>query len=400
VPTTERIKPRVGYLFRRWRGKHIPIDTDLPEATIYLCYQVQNRRKAICLHTSDRAEADRKAANIMGRIKWGPHEDYLRELVKLGREAERELAIAAADGEVIPLDDAWQRFVNSRRRPRSSPAMMRIYRQQFDAFRTWAQQAIKSMRHLTPTIAEQYVRELEKRSNPATIAKHCNALALIWRVVDPAYVNPWLGLRSTATGPSVTPYRRLTGKECRALYRMASGEQQTAILAAYYTGLRLYDVVHLSWDRADPGDYCVIDMHRALLQIVPRKTARAQKRLAIPAVGEWLAWLRAVPAADRRGLLFPVMAAQYDRDAPSISREFAGLFQRAKVVDADAGKASFHSLRKTFVSLLDEAGVHVKVTDALTGHASAGTMHDRYSQVDVETARRELARALPGLRGR
>jgi integrase len=65
--------------------------------------------------------------------------------------------------------------------------------------------------------------------------------------------------------------------------------------------------------------------------------------------------------------------------------------------NSEGGHASFHSLRATFISLMDDAGAPVKVTDLITGHASAGTMHDRYSQPDVEIARKWILKAIPPL---
>lgn len=72
------------------------------------------------------------------------------------------------------------------------------------------------------------------------------------------------------------------------------------------------------------------------------------------------------------------------------------LIREAGEGDTQAGKASFHSLRATFISMMDEAGAPQAVTDSITGHAPQ-TMHARYSHPDTEAARNWMEKALPRL---
>ena len=105
---------------------------------------------------------------------------------------------------------------------------------------------------------------------------------------------------------------------------------------------------------------------------------------------------RAAAAVD--GWLFPV-ARRRESEAGGYIPRVASLALAAAfgaAPDTAAGKASYHSLRATFISKLDEAGVPVTITDAITGHASQG-MHARYSQPGAEAMRRAIDGAISPL---
>ena len=72
------------------------------------------------------------------------------------------------------------------------------------------------------------------------------------------------------------------------------------------------------------------------------------------------------------------------------------IFRAVGIVNKGPARASFHSLRATFISLMDEAGIPPHVTDAITGHAGGG-MHARYTQPSAETLQRAVLRAIPPL---
>ena len=59
-------------------------------------------------------------------------------------------------------------------------------------------------------------------------------------------------------------------------------------------------------------------------------------------------------------------------------------------------RASFHSLRATFISMMDEAGIPPHITDAITGH-SGGGMHSRYTQPTLAALMDAVTRAIPPL---
>jgi len=88
-------QPPIGYFYRR-KGRdqrHRPIEDR--EGTIYWCYQIHGKRRAVCLHTEKIREALERVESMhgaWGKMDWDDYDDYLRSLVKMGERAQKELA--------------------------------------------------------------------------------------------------------------------------------------------------------------------------------------------------------------------------------------------------------------------------------------------------------------------
>jgi integrase len=102
------------------------------------------------------------------------------------------------------------------------------------------------------------------------------------------------------------------------------------------------------------------------------------------------------PVVERAGFACPTLLKLFQRDPTELSSLLCRVFRAAKVNDTEHGKASFHSLRSTFITRMDEVGSPSRVTDIITGHAPK-SMHDRYSHPDFELARSWMLQALPPL---
>ena len=63
-------------------------------------------------------------------------------------------------------------------------------------------------------------------------------------------------------------------------------------------------------------------------------------------------------------------------------RYIQNLFKTCKVLDTKDGKASFHSLRATFITRCEEAGIPRSAIRGMVGHVSDVTT-DNYSQDKV-----------------
>jgi len=385
-----------GYLFKRWRGKHLPADSAIT-ATFYLSYEIDNHRTTLCLRTTDRETAERLTREHMGRVDWGSRESYLRSLIELGEKAKRELWGISHETAAVPVADIWERYLASRRRPDSGPVTLQWNKRHVNAFVKWLPAVSKTMRHVTSALAEQYVRELEKKVSPPTAGKHIATLRRVWRIVDSDGPQPWKDLQPIGQH-IVNSYRRLSLHECRQLAATAQKigtELHGLILTGYYTALRLVDAVHLQKGH--------VDEKTAMLHIpAPRKTSRKKPTpLHIPMLPELAQYLKArlpqIEADD--GWIFPELANRYDKDGTEITKRMGKIFDAAQVPDNEKGKASFHSLRATFVSAMDETGAPPRLTDIITNHAPR-SMHDRYSHPEVEDARKWMAKALKRLDGK
>ena len=179
-------------------------------------------------------------------------------------------------------------------------------------------------------------------------------------------------------------YRRLSTGEVRKLVaaaRKRNADIADMILIGYWTGLRLSDVAEL-----DKGE---ILLSQRALRIVPNKVRNRKPRpLLIPLVGDAETIIRERTRHARHGMLFPPDYRAH------LSRRIGRIFKAARIGKVGSGRASFHSLRATFISLMDESGIQPYITDAITGHAN-GSMHARYTQPALPVLRQAILRAIP-----
>ena len=185
-----------------------------------------------------------------------------------------------------------------------------------------------------------------------------------------------------------------TGEQVGKLLRVAEGNWKGAILAGYFTGLRLRDVAEMKWE--------AVDFPAGVLRIKTRKTGAV---LVLPLHPELVSWLRSQPRGIGKAPIFPDLAGKGTGGRFGLSGRFAAIMEAAKIkgrilrgADGKGRKTSslsFHSLRHSFNSALANAGVAQEVRQKLTGHASAA-MNDRYTHHEMETLRAAVAK-LPGL---
>ena len=170
--------------------------------------------------------------------------------------------------------------------------------------------------------------------------------------------------------------------------------------------MRRGDCVNLQWK-------CV-DLGRKVIEFIPRKTANRTraggkpKKIAIPLHPQLETAISAMPGADGSpdAFLFPSLAGKSSAGRSGLSMAFSGIMEKAKV-DAGirrekagpsgrTGRArTFHSLRHSFVTALQTAGVSLEHRKLLAGHTEEA-MTERYSHSGVETLRAGVDR-LPGL---
>ncbi len=194
--------------------------------------------------------------------------------------------------------------------------------------------------------------------------------------------------------------------EVVALIGSANDDWKGVIRLSYFTGMRLGDCVNLQWK-------CV-DLGRKVIEFIPRKTANRTKaggkpkKIAVPIHPELDAALSAMEGADGspEAFLFPSLAGRSSAGRSGLSMAFSRIMEKAGV-DAGlrrerAGKGgrtgrarTFHSLRHTYVTGLQNAGVSLEHRKLLAGHTEE-QMTERYSHIEVETLRASVV-LMPGL---
>lgn len=374
------------------KDRHIAVDSEKhSDCIIYYRYQVERKRKSFCTGTADIAEARLRVSKFLGVIAYSDKEQYLRSLVELGEQAKQELHQRRFASRRIKLADAWDEYVASKRRPDSGARTLQGYGQHWAKFKKWIERpGLDFLDQVTASGAESYVDFLQKAGlKKGTINQHVQFLRLMFSILNTGYANPWDGIRVTGETPPPRPHRRLSVEECQKIVKTATGEWQVLVLIGYYTGLRLSDAVLLKWEN--------VDLKAELLRgVLLRKTQRTTGvKVDIPISERLAAALKATGGHLRaKGFVLPEIAGLYLRDASAVSKRLGKIFEAAKVVDTDAGTASFHSFRVTFQSLNDDAGTPRAHIRAITGHRSM-RMSDTYSRMDVERARAGVERALP-----
>jgi integrase len=199
-----------------------------------------------------------------------------------------------------------------------------------------------------------------------------------------------------------------THNQLRKLIKAAEAEWRTAILLAYYSGLRLSDAVSLTWEN--------VSFKRQQIRYFPRKTSHGLSRkpdwkkhvggqLEIPLMPEFEAHLLSVPSSDDPAAkLCPTLATRGTGGNRGLSSRFQRVMKKAGIkpgqgVEKD-GKGrrfktlGFHSLRHTFVSELANADVPADVRRQISGHNDE-KIHERYTHLDLDTKRRALAHLRP-----
>jgi integrase len=199
-----------------------------------------------------------------------------------------------------------------------------------------------------------------------------------------------------------------THEQLCALVAEASPEWKTAILLAYYSGLRLRDAVSLSWDN--------VNFELRQIRYFPRKSNRGLSRrpdwkkhvtgqLEVPLMPEVEAHLFSLPSSDDPAAkLCPTLAAKSTGGNRGLSRMFqramaaAGIHSDRGVEKKGKGRQfktlGFHSLRHTFVSELANADVPADVRRQISGHSDE-KIHERYTHLGLDTKRRALAHLRP-----
>jgi integrase len=189
-----------------------------------------------------------------------------------------------------------------------------------------------------------------------------------------------------------------TPEQVRALIAAAEGDWQGAILAGFFTGLRLRDVTDLRWE--------AVDFKTGILRVKTRKTGAV---VSLPLHDELAAWLRQQTRGIGKAPIFPTLAGKTGGGKSGLSMKFRGIMERAGIAgrilrEREANSAgrtqsslSFHSLRHSFNSALANAGVAQELRQKLTGHATKA-MNAKYTHHELELLRAAVA-VLPSVGG-
>ena len=144
----------------------------------------------------------------------------------------------------------------------------------------------------------------------------------------------------------------------------------------------------LAWEHIDPNDT------PPSITIVPGKTARFGRAVYIPIHPQLWEHLCQLPRPEDDKTPILSQWQRYARYKGKRGNYFAELLADLGITNTADGKASFHSLRASFITRCDEAGINRRATKGIAGQ-TADSITDLYSH-DKETAKQILN--LPPLR--
>ncbi len=194
--------------------------------------------------------------------------------------------------------------------------------------------------------------------------------------------------------------RAFTLDELRTIFAKCPDDfWRYAVLAGFYTGQRLGDLVCLTWGS--------VDLQENILRLSQAKTGRAVQVPMRPALRSMLEARRSKAGKVKpTEFVWPEHAERYQRTGVSgfASRFYAILAEcgltpsRKREARGSGGPRtmspiSFHSLRHTFVSILKATGGTQAVAMELAGH-STEAISNHYTHTDTATLAKAIA-ALP-----
>ena len=277
------------------------------------------------------------------------------------------------------LAHVWDAYLASPRRPDTGASTLGIYAAQWGAFVDWCQEkGVLLLTQVNESVAERYMNHLLTRVGKNTWNKHLSLLKLVCKVmrVNPS---PFAGIPNKI--PEKHTHRALSTPEMERVLARARGEIETFLLLGLYSGLRLVDCATLQWSE--------VDLATGRITRTPRKTGRKRPDPVLIPIHPRLA-LHLYERVREDGDVLPATARRYARDRSAVSKAVKRVFGAAHVHANGTGKAGFHSLRHTFVTLMHEAGAPAAVVEAIVGHATTA-MNQRYTHIGFEAAQRAVA---------
>jgi len=374
----------------------------------YAVWYVDGKRFSKTTGKTVRREAEAELNRIMEPFLARDEVGILQNLSARidGRRAELENNEDKETGPPLQIDQGWNAYVNSPRRPDSGDTTLDHYKAYYGAFAGWMGEMksdITALCEVTPEVAEEYATHLNSRAiSGNTYNKHIGFLKLCFKVLKQAAgitTNPFEDIQRKRQNQN--SHRELTVEELQTVCSTLEGEMKLLFALGIYTGLREKDCALLRWAE--------VDIKRAMIIHVPFKTAsRNPKPSRIPIHPALASMLWDIPKKSRGTYILPETADLYQKDRQALTKKIRNHFIQCGIetIKPGTGKGTgkravvevgFHSLRHSFVSLCREADAPLSVVEAIVGHSSpAMTRH--YSHVSDESSQKSV-HALPAVFG-
>jgi integrase len=363
----------------------------------WLGYRANGKQFLRSTGTSDRKEAEAQAAKV----------DSLFQAHKAGMLEE---VYQALSGKLIPkifLKAALHEWLNEVKKERGDGGTFERYEDVGNKLTKF----IGATDHrplLTEVTTEQlrsYLNHRRNKCSASTVNLERKILSVFFRRAmknEQLKSNPAFPIRPYRGDDEAVKRRAFTLEELRLIYRKAPNDfWRYMIVGGFYSGLRLGDLIQLSW--------VSVDFAENMINLKAQKTGRSTH---VPMAAPFRAELEArhkQSGKPRTGFVWPDQAHRYQKKGSGqFSNEFYDLVlapcgfvtvrdsQKRTGKSLDTGRqlnrVSFHSFRHSFVSLLKATGGSQIVAKELAGHSS-----DLISDVYTTLPKEVLSAAIDNL---
>lgn len=321
-----------------------------PGGNYYIRLYRDNSEKWMSLHTSSKREAEKRA----GRLQYG----HLPQLLQ-----------AVVDKPKTPLSDIWKEYSSTAAYRALKPSSLES---KIAAWMDFERNiGIKYADDLSPAICAKYLEKIIKETSSSTGRHRRTTLSSIWSEIAhrfPGLSNPWKDLPKTHSEGASRHTGAFTPAQVSSILkalRLRDGNWLGMVLISLHTGLRLKDVVYLRHEQAANG----------VLVVLPAKTERKGRSVHIPIHPSIQGYFHA-----GEGFLWPEEVERYEKSRQYHGIAFASILKDIGIKSDAKNRCGFHSLRATFITEMEKAGVERRSIQSAVGHRS-GQQTAEYSDL-------------------
>ena len=342
----------------------------------YFAYyrDIDGKQVTCALKTSVKSEAVSMHEKLMVQVraKKGMHE-IVKRFPSTMRPEENIVSIAVQPEHkrgTLAISEMWETALKYRQLSES-------HKKSFDRFQREIR--VRYADQVTPSLALEYLEKNYSKGNGKTFNNNKTILNTIFKlclVEANLKASPFEKILNRRVN-KVESHRPLTKDEYEKI--MNSDDRACRLMAclSWYTGMRLETCARVSG--------AMIDLNDNSLTITPGKTSRFKRAVYIPIHKKLMDYLKT--NFEFNEMPFSVQAGF--KNEKSFSIRFIRLLKNLNINDTEDGKASFHSIRASFITRMDEAGIPRHAIQGIVGQVSEFTTN-LYSH-DKETAKMILS---------
>ena len=326
------------------------------------------------VHYKSTGETDKKKAyKVLERLTRPYREE--REVDVLRALHNRILSLEETrTREKLEVAELWNVFEETLKNSDVKSSTKSLYKSQIETMAKWMKTKVKFAEDINAELCAGFLEQVN--ACPMSWNLQLSLFKRVWKELGSKFnlkAGIWDGFAKKRV-PKKSPRRALTNEEVQQLLMKAeTSDMRTLIALGLYTGLRISDCANMKWES--------VDFKNAMLHVVPIKTEKFNDEpIDIPMHPALMNVLKKI---ERRGEFVSEENARTWKKG-KLSGNVVKLLKSCGIttsVEDEKGrmrsKASFHSLRHTFISMAINSGMSPMLVQKIVGHSSL-KMTDHY----------------------